>query len=178
MLGSASCVWADVEAALDLGEFSGVVGCNDVGVHWPGVMDAWVSLHASQFRMWVERRRRRGLDPHNMLVGHADERGNPQPKAQVDLSTAYRFPGQDRSGSSGLFAGKVALDDLGFDKIVFCGVPMTATPHFTDAVAWSAAAEHRKGWQQSAPHLKDRARSMSGWTAELLGTPDEDWLRA
>lgn len=178
VLGGASSVWADVEAALALGEFEGVVGCNDAGVSWPGVMDAWVSLHASHFRMWQERRRRLGLPPHKALIGHHHERGSPATDIEVDRLSVYRFPDQDRSGSSGLFALKVALEDLGFDRAVLCGIPMTATPHFTDTVPWSAAAEHRKGWQQALPHIKDRARSMGGWTAELLGKPDAAWLSA
>jgi hypothetical protein len=26
------------------------------------------------------------------------------------------------------------------------------------------------------PHIKDRVRSLSGWTRDLLGPPTPDWL--
>lgn len=174
VLGGAACVWSDVEAALNLGEFDGVIGCNDIGIVWPGAMDAWVSLHSMNFPAWSARRGREGRPPHRHIIGHAEA----GPTAPVDLRTEYRFPGQDRSGSSGLFALKVALVDLGFDKAVLCGVPMDARPHFFDGKAWDACADHRKGWEQARPAILDRARSMSGWTAKLLGTPDTIWLAA
>jgi hypothetical protein len=43
VLGGASCVWADVEAALDLGEFAGVVAATTSASTGPAVMDAWVA---------------------------------------------------------------------------------------------------------------------------------------
>jgi len=174
VLGGAACVWADVEAALALGEFDGVVGCNDIGIAWPGVMDAWVSLHSMNFPAWSARRGREGRPSHQMTIGHAEA----GPTAPVDRRTPYRFDGQDRSGSSGLFALKVALVDLCFDKAVLCGVPMDAQSHFFDGKAWEACAEHRKGWEQAKAAINDRARSTSGWTAKLLGKPDTIWLGA
>lgn len=163
VLGSADCVWADVEAALDLGEFDGVVGCNHVGIHWPGVMDGWASLHPDKFKPWREGRRRRGLPEHRAHFGIGQ--------------VPHRFPGQTNPGSSGLFALKVALDELGFDRAVLCGVPMLgAAGHFNDPVFWRGAAELREGWTQALPAIRDRARSMSGWTARLLGLPDEEFL--
>ena len=56
---------------------------------------------------------------------------------------------------------------------------MTAGPgHFFNPEAWRAAEAHHKGWHQALPQIKDRARSMSGWTAELLGKPEAEWLAA
>jgi hypothetical protein len=49
VLGGAACVWDDVEAALYLGEFDGVIGANHIGIVWPGVMDGWVSLHGTSY---------------------------------------------------------------------------------------------------------------------------------
>lgn len=186
VLGGGACVWKDVEAALQLGEFAGVVGCNDIGVDWPGQLDAWVSLHPSSFKLWAARRRLKGLPPHRRLFGHSEGKGakGVSPDLVTDF-TDYRLPGQDRSGSSGLFAVKVALIDLGFDRAVLCGIPMDIREaHFFDPEAWRAAPAHRKGWQVHVfnkvagplPILDERVRSMSGWTAELLGKPDADWI--
>jgi len=177
VLGGAATVWEDVDAALELGEFDGAVACNDAGVTWPGVLDAWVSLHSHQFPAWLVQRRARGLSDHKATWGHLGDDG--KPKGFSDRSTRYLFDGQTRSGSSGLFALKVALIDLGFDRAVLCGVPMTPEAgHFFDPKRWDGAAEHRAGWQQALPIIANRARSMSGWTATLLGTPTEDWLSA
>jgi hypothetical protein len=177
VLGGARNIWADVEAALELGEFDGVVGCNDIGACWPGVMDAWVSLHGSHFVMWCARRELRGRPPHKAIYSHAAGAGEPANNRRVDHFVPYQFEGQDRSGSSGLFALKVALIDLGFDKAVLCGIPMTeGDRHFFDPRDWDAALAHRQGWVQALPVIKDRARSMSGWTREILGAPTAEWL--
>jgi hypothetical protein len=172
VVGGAACVWRDIEAALDLGEFAGVVACNDAAASWPGRLDAIVSLHAEKLHFWMARRAAAGLPLPAALYVKEDV------KAKVEaISTRYRFPGQDRSGSSGLFALKVALIDLGFDKAVLCGVPMTAEDaHFFEPQAWRGAEGHKKGWMQALPQIADRARSMSGFTRELLGAPDAAWL--
>ena len=92
--------------------------------------------------------------------------------------TNYLFPGQTSSGTSGLFALKVALIDLGFDRAVLCGIPMQdEAGHLRDAAApWSGAVAHWAGWLEAYPQIKDRARSMSGRTADLLGRPTAEWV--
>ncbi len=175
VLGGAANVWADLEAALDLGEFSGVITCNDVTVAYPGPIDACCSLHASSWGRWLADREARGFPCPGKVLGHLDAKGIRQ--SEADGYVEFRFPGQDRSGSSGLFALKVALIDMGFDRAVLCGVPMTAEQgHFFDARQWRGARAHRKGWEQALPHIADKARSMSGWTRELLGAPTKEWL--
>lgn len=176
MLGGAACVWEDVEAALDLGEFSGVVACNDAAAHWPGDLDAAVSLHTHSLPRWLKLRAQRGYPPPAHVFGHLEAKGAPIPPGVVTAFTEYRLPGQSRSGTSGLFAVKAALVDLGFDKAVCCGVPMDAQPHFFGGQSWAGGGESWRGWEQALPFIKDRVRSMSGRTAELLGTPDPEWL--
>ena len=48
--------------------------------------------------------------------------------------------------------------------------------HFFSAEPWRGFSGHRKGWMQALPFIKDRTRSMSGWTAEILARPTADWL--
>jgi len=179
VLGGGQTLWSDLRAALDLGEYGGVVACNDAGVYWPGPLDGWCSLHADRLAMWMEARRRRGYPPPGSAFGHADAR-RAYPKL-VDRLTGFvefRFPGQKSSGSSGHFALKVALVELGFDKAVLCGVPMDGNPHFFDRHGWSASDSHWAGWGESLPLIRDRVRSMSGRTRELLGIPTPDWIGA
>lgn len=177
VLGGAGCVWEDVDAALALGEFSGVVACNDVGAAWPGKLDAWVSLHPEKFGIWSAQRVAAGYPFPGAILAHEEASGRKGLPACVTGRTNFRFPGQRESGSSGLFALKVALVDLGFDKAVLCGVPMDAGPgHFFDPAAWRAAVSHRRGWHDVIPTLKNKARSMSGWTREQLGAPTSSWI--
>jgi len=178
VLGGGNTVWDDFSAALDLGEFGGTVACNDAGVAYPGRLDAWVSLHAMSFKVWTARRAKQGLPPHRKLVAHdlSPTERRYAPACVTDYSD-HRFPGQVHGGSSGLFALKVALIDLGFDKAVLCGVPMTTeAAHFFDDRPWTGAGAHKTGWREAMPQIKDRARSMSGWTMEQLGAPDAAWL--
>lgn len=176
VLGGGACVWADMEAALDLGEFQAVITCNDVTAAYPGRIDACVSLHCAQWPAWLDERERRGFERPLTVFGHNEARGGLRTD-RVDVFTEYRFPGQDRSGSSGLFALKVALIDLGYDRAILCGVPMDeAGRHTNDPRPWRAATTYRAGWVQSLPAIANRARSMGGWTADLLGRPDAAWL--
>jgi hypothetical protein len=163
VIGSAGCVWDDAAAALELGEFQGVVGCNLAAIYWPGQMDAWVTLHFEKFNLWAERRRRARLPPHRSEIGLKQ--------------TLPHFAGQTSVGSSGLYALKVALIDLGYERAVLCGVPMShEAAHFDDPKPWKSAHVYRKGWLEALPEIKDRARSMGGWSAELLGRPGADWI--
>ena len=179
VLGSAACVWEDVAAARRLGSYQAVVGCNDTGVVWPGVMDAWVSFHENVFHRYAVQRDRRGLPPHKRVLVTDSAMATANRMAPVVTGSADPFfPGQSKSGTSGLFALKVALIDLGFDRAVLCGMPMQNSAghlqkHMTD---WAGEKQHRAGWLQALPEIKDRARSMSGWTQQQLGAPTPEWL--
>lgn len=164
VLGGAECVFRDVEAALDLGEFQGIGGANHIGIYWEGTFDFWVSLHGDKLlKPWRETRRRAGLPDHLSLHTHP--------------TTWHRFPGQTKPGSSGLYALKVALCDLGFDRAVLCGIPLEIeAAHFDTPGPWRPASHYQHGWVQALPHIRARARSMSGWTRQLLGAPTPDWI--
>ena len=173
VLGGAACVWSDIEAALDVGQYDLVVSCNDIGAAWPGRLDAWVSLHPDKFGIWLTRRRQRGYPAPAAVIGHLPARASARLPDGITDFAGHHFEGQRHSGSSGLFALKYALVDLAADTAVLCGVPMDKTHrHFFDERAWTAADAHRRGWLEALPQIKDRARSMSGWTADLLGRPE------
>ncbi len=178
VLGGGACVWRDVEAALALGQFDLVVTCNDVTALWPGPIDAAVSLHAEKWPLWIEQRDRRGHARPKRIFGHTVFTKSTLKRPDLELNFAdHCFPGQVDSGSSGLFAVKAALVDLGADLAVCCGIPMDeAEGHYFDPKRWGGAASHRRGWKQAMPHLLGRVRSMSGWTRKMLGPPDEEWL--
>lgn len=171
ILGGASCIWDDVEAALRLGEFDCVIACNDIGAAWAGDLDAWVTLHPENMGRWIEQRAARGYPPAQRIVYHEAKAGCPRP----DLVTTYNWERAHRSPSSGVFSAKVAIE-IGVTRGVLCGVPLTVTPHFNDKGDWLGANGFQDGLMHAAPYLKDKIRSMSGRTAEVLGTPDPEWL--
>lgn len=173
VLGDAACVERDIEAALELSEFDGVAACNNMIVHWRGHLDYAVTLHPEPCENWVgiqeamRIRERNGLNRPSTWTGGI--KGDPVP------------PGFDRiipemGGSSGLLCLKVMLIN-GFDRVVLCGMPMTTDgAHFYERTPWVAAPNFRKGWHRNQAVLRETTRSMSGWTAQLLGRPDMDWL--
>jgi hypothetical protein len=163
VIGSSDAVWAEVERACDMAPFDGVVACNMAGVFWGGELDAWCTLHGDMFNPWTEGRRRRGFPPAHRMFTEADN--------------DWKLPNQRDCGSSGLFALKVALIDLGFDRAVLCGIPLSMSgKHFNDAALWHDAITYRDAWQQVHDFIAPRARSMSGWTAGLIGKPNAEWI--
>ena len=173
VLGGAACLHDDIAAYT--GPVDGVVACNDAGAECPGHLDAWVTLHPAFLltKGWLAKRAERGYPAAARLVAH-DEINRPVHRAKFPEGlefTDYRFPGQTISGSSGLFAAKVALMDLGFGRVVLCGVPMVVQPHFYGGEAWRKAEDFRAAWLSVPEEYRARMRSMSGWTRVLCGGP-------
>lgn len=170
VLGGGDTLHADLDAYT--GPIDGVVTANDAVAEWPGGVDAAVSLHPGYFlsKGWLRKREERGYAPPKRLIGHEEWKRGGAPEG-LEL-TEYRFPGVEKSGSSGLFAAKVALIDLGFERVVFCGVPLTVTPHFFGGDPWKFAENYRRVWLTLPDEYRNRMRSMSGWTRVYLGAPE------
>lgn len=167
VLGGAACVWAD---AVDYaGPWDGTVAANDIGVVWPDRLDAWCSMHPEKLRKWAAERQSSGLI-RAPLWSH--RQAVPAGAPWLGHITPAQFGPKIRAGNSGLFAAKIAMVDLGFDRVVFCGCPMEPTPHFYGGEAWRDAEPHWADWLQLPPEWRARMRSMSGRTRELLGAPD------
>jgi hypothetical protein len=80
------------------------------------------------------------------------------------------------SGSSGLFAVKVAME-AGYDRIILAGVPMQVEgAHFFNASPWGEVGSFTEAWKIALPRIAPHVRSMSGWTKDLLGYPSFEWL--
>lgn len=175
VLGGADCMQGDLAEYLD-GErpYHGVVACNDA-IGWYRDLDAGVTLHPENLDRWLDIRAQKSWPRPPLYAHKVYKRANVAGVNLVD----YNFPGQAESMTSGVMAAKVALIDLGFDKVVFCGVPMTNTPHFVnrpDAPTWDIADHYFERWYMISDHYKQRMRSMSGRTRELLGAPDKEFL--
>jgi hypothetical protein len=168
IVGGAASVWDDVERALDLSEYDGVIVVKRMLHHWKGPLTAFVTLHPELIATSLRERRHAGLPMNDFLI--ITTRNETRRDVKVDHVLA------DWGGSSGLFAVKAA-QHLGFDRNVLCGIPITATPHFDRAQDWKVAYNYQKGWRNYFENIRYTTRSMSGWTRSLLGEPTEAWLR-
>lgn len=167
-IGSAHCLWEDLYSLEASGlKTDGTIACNAAGYEYGGDLDAWVSLHGNKFNTWLIRRRDRGYRKAREIVAHRKWVG-------VTQIIDYRFPGQVNSASSGGYAAKVALMDLGFDRAILCGIPLTPTPHLADSKPWKECTNFHRAWTEIPPEYTGRIRSASGWTRDFLGGI-EDW---
>jgi hypothetical protein len=177
VMGGADTVHDDYKAFRALWRGSvGIVACNDAIAEFPHIV-AGVTLHPENLTTWVNHRESKGYWKAPMYTHKVTRRFN-YPEA---ILTDYNFPGQGESLTSGIMAAKVAMIDLGYDRVVFCGVPMTDTPHFIarpDAPTWDIADHYFKRLKQMLrPEYFACMRSMSGRTRELMGAPDEEFCR-
>lgn len=173
VIGSALTWEQDVEAALDIGEYDGVVAVKRIGVLWRGRLDAWVTLHPDRLVKEMPERLLKGYPAPARVFSQTSA----SPMKHVTDQIDYKFPGQRTSGSSGLFAVRVAFM-LGFDRIVLCGIPLTKEFGKVDyGPLWHGEKLFRDAFQKAIPLFDGRVRSMSGWTKDLVGMPTAEWLK-
>jgi hypothetical protein len=131
--------------------------------HFTGHIDHAITLHPEKLQTWAHNRNKNKFLPPTNVWAH-------RPAFLITNHT------QDWGGSSGLFAIKIAME-LGFKKIILCGVPMTVEgKHFERKKNWDACLAFRRNWGVRVPAIKPYARSWSGWTKELLGEPTMEWF--
>ncbi|KAA0592951.1 hypothetical protein J2848_005693 [Azospirillum lipoferum] len=102
IVGSAASLWDDLAA---LGVWPGpVMAVNRAGAFHQGRLDHWVSLHPDQLGAFMAERVARGGDLSMTTWCQKEHAG-----VRVDRVEAAL----DRTGSSGLFAVRIALQRLG-----------------------------------------------------------------
>jgi len=169
VLGGAKTVWRDLERAqaLTAGLDTIIVASNYAGLHYPGRIDAWPTLHHEAFTPWREQRAAAGGNTDYRAFIHA----------RHWACDGCEILPERWSGSSGLYAAQVALEAMDAAGVILCGVPMDAEAgHIIRPGLWSDTDRYQPGF------LKAKAegaaiRSMSGWTADVLGQPNRHWLR-
>jgi hypothetical protein len=166
VFGSAACLAADMEQALAVGQPDMIIAVNAASVAVMGPVPHLATMHPANADGWLDQRRRRGLpDPDRMWCPEGSPGGQ---GARWSHAPAW-------GGSSGLFAVSVAVA-AGAERVVLCGVPLDAQPHFDDPRPWTAALLYRHAWTIRRSVLRVFVRSCSGWTRELLGPPTAEWL--
>ncbi len=168
ILGGAACLWNDLAAARDLFTPDLVIATNNAGADYEGAVDHWCSFHAELLPRWIAEREAAGRPPAGCYW--TVERRN----APASPLALQRVP--NWGGSSGLVAVTVAVERLGCSHVVCCGVPLDMmAAHYHDPKPWRDAGNYRKAWKTRQVQLT-AVRSMSGWTRELLGAPNREWL--
>lgn len=164
VLGGATGGMAELATLRSLCTVDAVFACNDAAAEYPDNLAAFVTLHPEHLPLWLPRR----VAPTGEVVAHEAAPG-------VTRVVDYRWPGMNASGSSGLFAVKVALER--FSKVVLCGVPMEAArAHYFNSAPWTEVDSFWDAWSLvRVPHLAN-VRSMSGRTAQMLGMPTREFL--
>jgi hypothetical protein len=138
---------------------------NDHIASFPGDV-VGCTLHPDKLRNWLPQRVNSGLGELTDIWTHTGAK---------HLATKYNQL-KDWGGSSGLFAYQVARE-RGFNKIIFCGVPMDASPNYFRKQNWTAVSAFTRSWQTHKTEIQKYGRSMSGWTAEQIGQATLEWLK-
>lgn len=165
VLGGAETLHHDRDEALAMFQPDMVIACNHAGRDHAGQLDHWCTMHPELFPHWIKARTAAGHPPAGQLW-HARHRLGPVGSRAIE----------SWGGSSGLLCVAVAVE-LGCTHVVLAGVPMRKTAcHYDDPRQWHEARQYWPRWEASMPQMAGRVRSMSGWTADLLGMPDRGWL--
>ncbi len=176
-IGGASCIWDDVlawETAYGRPWDGLVIAANDVGAHWPRDLHHWVTLHPNKLEKWEALRRQHQMPDSGWQTWCQQSRWTKGKQWTTHAIVPWA------GGSSGMLAVQVARA-LGCTRAVLCGIPMTQTPHFGETTErfhshWVGANGHWRAWSRHRTNVLGWARSMSGRTQELLGTPTVEWL--
>jgi hypothetical protein len=179
-------VWNDVRDAVALRKYDAVYCTKQIGVVWPGTFQVWASLHPEYMDKYEAERKSLGLpNGYEIVAPLSTEVGMHGKKGNISRRVTYRWPGMTGSASSGIYAAKVALDDS--YKCVLAGVPMNKeSGHFMPETknvqnqirghVWQARDSFMPGFEIAVPFLKDRVKSMSGHTRDVLGYPTLEFL--
>lgn len=178
--------WSDdVEAltAMTGGSWPGlIVGVNDVGTVIEDIDELCTLHHEGRTGWnnqpptpWAKLRQENELPPVP-VVACANSTAWP-----IDVTWKSGPHEKDRwtDGSSGLYGVSRLLHHHECDRVVVAGVRMDPLSNaFRDEPRWAQHERYRRGWTKAhrLPVLKERVRSMSGWTRELLGVPTLEWL--
>jgi hypothetical protein len=173
IIGSAPCVTEDIASllcAMNLDPCSCsymLIGLDAVEKH-PAHAEYFATYHPSDIGPAFGRRKAAGANTDYMIIAHQPHIDASTGRDLVDLIIPFEPP----TGSSALL-GVLAGIKLGYEKIIVCGCPLMGKND-----KQYDYANFRAGWTAKLAMIKDKTRSMSGWTKELLGAPTKEWLDA
>ena len=128
-------------------------------------------LGVNQAALWLDPAPKHAFSYHPDIMDEV-KRQRPEivthaarPSGGVDH--VWRIHGET-GGSSSYLACRVALDFLGYSKIVLAGVPLSG----------QYLHDFFQQWINGVGYLSGRVKSFSGATYSLLGEPTTEWLNA
>ncbi len=165
ILGGADTVWRELEMSRALAPDAPVIACNHAARDYDGELAAWISMHPELVPSWKAQRAAAGRPPAaSYWTTH--HRVSPIPINRV----------RAMGGSSGLLCVFVGIE-LGFDRMMLCGVPMCQNgKHYDNTRKWTEARQYWPAWERALPTIRDKVRSWGGHTLHMLGSPNEEWL--
>jgi hypothetical protein len=170
VLGFAACLPADVAEAEKL--FPGAIrfGVNRAALKYR--CDHLVSIDRNKIPLWLPDY---PITVHSGRIGAACGEHPPSKYPWVH----HWWPQHHTKGSSAWLAAKIAHFEYGFAPVVLCGCPIDSSPHLeedtTCARPWDNPyqVESCRETMMAEVEMKPFVRSMSGWTREWFGGPDE-----
>lgn len=186
VLGAAACLWDDLAAVGDDGWTGDRMAVNLTAINYDRhPVLHWATVHPNMplFQKdipWWRHRDDRKARPFHLHGATFDTRTksislaakNPRPEDIWE----WPWPGRFRQGSSSLFAAEKGLD-LGY-TVVLCGVPLDDSDYFfrrltpEEREKYGFRRRHCHAmWERRAADWGGKVKSMSGFTAELLGRP-------
>lgn len=150
IVGKGPCWAEDVAAFKAFGVEHDVLGVNDAALWLPETPKYAFSYHPTIMDRVKEQRPE--VVTYSLM-----------PSCGVDHYIRMRG---ETGGSSSYLAARLAVDYLGYPRIVLAGVPLSGQ-YFLDFVPQ---------WVAGRDYLKGRVRSMCGATGALLGKPCKEWL--
>jgi len=173
VLGSAWCVDSDLKKALGLRPGAFLIGVNrTVGHYKCGMM---VAIDRKKAQAWKQSH----LDRFGPVELHGGREGAYGAIEAYPWYDHFWPELQEGGGTSCLLAARIALE-VGFNEVILCGAPLSCGPYLDGEDDWSRRNDiqlraYRNPWRKLMHKglLYGKVYSMSGWTRDLLGEPDE-----
>lgn len=185
VVGSAPCLYVDLEAALKLRPFAAVMLVNGA---CSAVRDAdhMLAGHTEKAELFAAARRQAFPDAPPIRV-HANCNSRHVNKANYPSVTDWHGPEMSAGATSAAKAARIGLLALGVEEVILCGAPMDGSGYApTEAQVKhdchrvgdplkqdrrSVQSYFRRMQKLAAGEFKGRVFSMSGRTRDLLGAP-------
>jgi hypothetical protein len=177
VIGSAPCVDEDVWLAPAWDR----IVINHAGIREFGPISMWVSLHFRLLSRLMETRKELGYPMNFSAYAKLPSDESHIVSAGIRIRQAPHLDACG-NGSSGLLAVLTALS-CGYDKLILCGIPLEGNETLQENGKLETRVERkvpaferfRHPWVLNKERLAPHVRSLSGWTREFFGGPEE-WI--
>lgn len=189
VVGSAPCLYDDLEKALELYPFAFVIAVNGACVALENI-DAFVAGHTAKAEHFAQARRNAYPEKPVEVWANWTRKEGPPPRLTYPSVTRWFGAGVSSGATSAGKATRMALS-LGYEPVIICGCPLDNSGYFEGESQKGKAIGHdcrRVGDPDQNVHrtilnyrdkfaklakgeFKGKVFSMSGLTRKLLGAP-------